>query len=196
MRHHVALILLIVIMAGCTAEPALAPTASPMPTLTSSPIPSTATLTPSPIPPTEPPLPPTVTYTPTPTPQSLLLRRKCGRDYMVNPDMPLQIFYGGWAVNGKDLADQWSTSLVIELTIDGEIVKGALQPPAHLLPYNCTIHSEDIYWLYYMVTIPGLPPGDHYASVKFNTLRVLSDGSGLNYGPGQILENTFKIITR
>ena len=115
---------------------------------------------------------------------------------MVSPDMPLQIFYGGWGVIGKDLADQWSTSLVVDLTIDGEIVKGELQPPAPLLPYNCTTHAEDVYWLYSMVTIPGLSPGEHYVSVKFNALRVLPDGTGLNYGPGQILENTFKIITR
>ena len=115
---------------------------------------------------------------------------------MVNPDMPLQIFYGGWGVIGKELADQWYTSLVIDLTIDGEIVEGKLQPPTHLLPYNCTTSAEDVYWLYYMVTIPGLPPGDHYVSVKFNTLRVLPDGFGLNYGLGQIAENTFKLITR
>ena len=182
-------------MVGCSAEPAVVPTASPAPTLTSSPIPPTATITPSPIPPTDTP-PPTITFTPTPTPQPLLLRRKCGRDYMVDPNMPLQIFYGGWGVFGKDLADQWSTSLVVYLTIDGEIVEGNLQTPAHLLPYNCTSSAENVYWLYYMVTIPGLPPGEHYVSVKFNALRVLPDGAGLNYGPGQIAENTFKIITR
>ena len=115
---------------------------------------------------------------------------------MVSPDMPLQIFYGGWGVHGKDLADQWSTSLVVDIIIDGEIVEGTLQPPTHILPYNCTTHAEDIYWLYSMVTITGLSPGEHYVSVKFNALRVLPDGSGLNFGPGQILENTFKIITR
>lgn len=195
MKHCITLILLFILMAGCSAEPVIFPTASPAPTMTTSPVPPTVTSTPSPILPTETALPPTVTYTSTPAPQPLLLRRKCGRDYIVNPDTPLQIFYGGWGVHGKDLADQWSTSLVIEFTIDGEIVEGTLQPPAHILPHNCTTHPEDIYWLYYMVTIPGLPPGDHYVSVKFNTLRVLSDG-GLNYGPGQILENTFKIITQ
>ena len=195
MKHHIALILLIIVMAGCTAEPAIAPTASPAPTLTSSPVPPTATFTPSPIPSTNTPTP-TITYTPTPASQPLLLRRKCGRDYMVNPDMPLQIFYGGWGVIGKELADQWSTSLVVDLTIDGEIVEGVLQPPTHLLPYNCTTSAEGVYWLYYIVTIPGLSSGDHYVSVKFNTLRVLPDGYGLNFGPGQIAENTFKLLTR
>lgn len=195
MKLCIALLLLIVIVAGCSAELVVIPTASPVPTMTASPVPPTVTTTPTPLPSTNTPTP-TITYTPTPTPQPLLFRRKCGRDYMVNPDTPVQIFYGGWGVRGKDLADQWSTSLVIDLTIDGETVEGALQPPTHLLPYNCTTHPDYIYWLYYMVTIPGLSPGDHHVSVKFNTLRVLPDGSGLNYGPGQFLEQTFKIITR
>ncbi len=52
MKRRTALILLIVLMASCTAEPAIVPTASPVPTMTSSPIPPTATITPSPLPPT------------------------------------------------------------------------------------------------------------------------------------------------
>ena len=50
MKHRISLILLIVLVTGCTAEPAIAPTASPVPTLTSSPIPLTPTITPSPTP--------------------------------------------------------------------------------------------------------------------------------------------------
>jgi branched-chain amino acid transport system substrate-binding protein len=53
MKHHITLILLLVLMAGCTAEPSIVPTTSPAPTQTSSPIPPTATITPSPLPPTE-----------------------------------------------------------------------------------------------------------------------------------------------
>ena len=68
MKHRITLILLIVIMTGCTVEPAIIPTASPTPTLTSSPIPPTATITPSPIPPTETPIP-----SPTPLPGKLVL---------------------------------------------------------------------------------------------------------------------------
>ena len=68
MKHRISLILIIVIMAGCTAEPAIVPTASPAPTITSSPIPPTATITPSPIPPTETPIP-----SPTPLPGKLVL---------------------------------------------------------------------------------------------------------------------------
>lgn len=68
MKHRIKLILLIVLMTGCSAKPAIVPTASPAPTLTSSPIPPTATITPSPIPPTE-----TLTPSPTPLPGKLVL---------------------------------------------------------------------------------------------------------------------------
>ena len=57
MKHRITLILLIVIMAGCSAEPAVVPTASPAPTIISSPIPPTTTFTPTPLPPTETPVP-------------------------------------------------------------------------------------------------------------------------------------------
>jgi len=61
MKHYMALILLVVIVTGCTAGPAIFPATTPTPTMTSSPIPPTITFTPSPIPPTE-------TYIPSPTP--------------------------------------------------------------------------------------------------------------------------------
>lgn len=63
MKHHIALIFLLILMASCTAEPAIVPTASPAPTMTSSPVPPTATITRSPVPPTE-------TVMPSPTPLS------------------------------------------------------------------------------------------------------------------------------
>ncbi len=68
MKHRIALILLIVLVTGCSAEPALVPTASPAPTLAASPVPPTATFTPSPVPPTE-----TLIPSPTPLPGKLVL---------------------------------------------------------------------------------------------------------------------------
>jgi len=58
--------------------------------------------------PTDTPIPtlPSTPATATPIPQPLLLRRKCGRDYIVQADKPVQIFYSGWGVKGKELADQ------------------------------------------------------------------------------------------
>jgi len=149
----------------------------------------TPTITPIP---SDTPVPPT----PTPTPQPLLLRRPCGRDYVVGADTPLQIFYGGWGVRGKELADQWVTALVIDLTIDGETIAGELQPPANDLPYNCkSDRYEDVYWLYSIVIIPGLPAGEHRVSVVFKGLRPLSDGT-ITYGTGKLLENTFRITAK
>ncbi len=112
-------------------------------------------------------------------------------------DRPLQIFYGGWGVVGKELADQWMTALVIDLVIDGETVAGELQTPADDLPYNCkSDRSENLYWLYSMVIIPGLPAGEHNVTVIFSSLRALPDGTGLTFGPGQLLENNFRIMAK
>jgi hypothetical protein len=115
---------------------------------------------------------------------------------MVQPNEPLQIFYGGWGVYGRELADQWSTSLVVDLEIDGEPVTGELQPPVHELPYNCQESGVDVYWLYYTTMIPGLSTGPHSVAVTFSSLRALSDGSGLSFGPGQFVQETFTISGR
>lgn len=190
----VGFLVIILITSGCGPGQLLGPTLTPSPTITLTPLPTqtpTETLTP-----TETPLPPTATFTPTPAPQPVLLRRKCGRDYLVKPNEPIQIFYGGWGVKGKELADQWSTALIVEMTIDGEAVSGELQAPTDTLPYNCTTDVENVYWLYYTVVIPGLTPGEHLVSVKIKSLRKLPDGTGPMFGPGQIVEQNFKLITR
>ena len=88
------------------------------------------------------------------------------------------------------------TALVIDLTIDGETIAGELQPPANDLPYNCkSDRYEDVYWLYSIVIIPGLPAGEHRVSVVFKGLRPLSDGT-ITYGTGKLLENTFRITAK
>jgi hypothetical protein len=126
-------------------------------------------------------------------PQQVLLRRKCGRDYIATADKPLKLFYGGWGVFGKELADQWSTALLVDLTIDGQTVPGELQAPTRRLPLNCTTHAEDVYWLYYVVIIPGLSAGQHDVTVTISSLRKLPDGTGPTFGPGQLLTQNFRI---
>lgn len=202
----IAFVLLTLVLSGCnlTSKSIFSsPTITPVPTLTF--IPPTQTVAPSPSPtqfptktpaPTETAFPATATFTSTPTPQQLLLRRKCGRDYLVRANEPIQIFYGGWGVTGNELAVQWSTSLIVELEIDGQVIPGELQQPTHDLPYNCTSHPEDTYWLYYMVILPGLSEGEHYVTVTISSLRALPDGSGMTYGPGQLLTQNFTITTR
>ena len=82
------------------------------------------------------------------------------------------------------------------MTIDGESIAGELQPPADELPYDCkSERSEDVYWLYSMVILPGLPAGEHRVSVAFNALRAVSDGT-ITYGPGKLLEHTFRITAQ
>jgi hypothetical protein len=182
------------LLSACSPGQFLGPTLTPSPTitLTSSPTPS-PTETPTP---TDTPPPPTATLTSTPVPQTILLRRKCGRDYLIQPNEPIQILYGAWGVIGKELADQWMTSLEVVMTIDGEVISGKLQSPTDTLPYNCTTDPANLFWLYYIANIPGLAPGEHFVSVKFNAFRALPDGTGPTLGPGQILEQNFKLITR
>lgn len=66
MKHFLALILILVLIAGCSPAPTAAPVIPS--TVTSSPVPATATFTPSPLPPTE-----TATPSPTPLPGKLVL---------------------------------------------------------------------------------------------------------------------------
>jgi hypothetical protein len=181
---------LVILEAACGGAP-VPPSPSPSPRPTQEPPTATtkspATVKPSPSP---------KSATETPAPQPILLRRPCGRDYLVRANHALQIFYGGWGVQGESLAGQWATSLVIDLTIDGQPVPGGIQPPTQDLPYNCRPSGEETYWVYYMTVIPGLPPGDHDVSVTFSSLRPLPDGSGPTWGPGELFENTFRITAQ
>jgi branched-chain amino acid transport system substrate-binding protein len=65
MKRRLVLILTLILMAGCSAEPTPAPASPAESAMTSSPVPATATFTPSPLPPTE---------TPTPSPTSFVPR--------------------------------------------------------------------------------------------------------------------------
>ncbi len=182
-------LLLALLIYGCSQVP---------PPVTMTPLPSPSAFPPTPSsPPSATPVPSAtlVPPTPTPSPQPLLLRRPCGKDFAVRANSPLQIFYGGWGVKGKDLADQWATALVVDLTIDGESILGTVQPPAPDLPYNCRPAQEGTYWVYSMITIPGLSTGRHHVREVFSSLRPLSDGT-LSYGTGKLFENTFTIIAQ
>lgn len=86
--------LLALAVAGCgptSAETAPPPTAPP-PSTTASPTPA-PTATETPIPPRA-----TVVPTATPLPKPVRLRRRCGRDYAVRADEPIELLYGGWGV--------------------------------------------------------------------------------------------------
>jgi hypothetical protein len=130
-------------------------------------------------------------------PQTILLRGRCGTDYLVRANEPIFIYYGGWGVQGLDLAKQWKTALTTNLIIDGLQVFGEQQPPSADLPLSCSKDFEGSYWIYYTTTISGLSVGEHEVTVTFNTSRALSDGVGdTNYEPGQIVVDTLKIVAK
>ncbi len=160
-------------------EQTLTPTQTPAPTKTEPPPTATATST----------------LTPTPVPQPLLLRRKCGGDYVARADEAIELFYGGWGVLGLDLAQQWATVLTVDLTIDGLLVEGQQQTPAPDLPLNCQDDADGVYWIYYRVVLSELAPGIHHVTVTFNALQALSDG-WIIYGPGQITKQSFHITVQ
>jgi len=196
MKHPtVKLICLLALAVSSCAAPPPAPTETVTPSPTSLPPTHTPSPTESPKP-TETAPPPTATATPTPAPQPLLLRRSCGRDYVVRAGEAIEIFYGGWGVRGLDLAEQWATALTVDLTIDELTVQGHQEPPAPDLPYNCPKDLEDSYWLYYRAIVPQLAPGTHHVTVTFNALRALPDGYGGTFGPGQIAQQTFQITAQ
>jgi len=181
---------LLLTLCGCGTSPA---TAAPTPVPSETSLPPTASPAPTiTVEPSSTPVPPT----PTVTPLRVLLRRKCGGEYLVTANKPVQIAYGAWAVRGRDLAEQWMTVLSVELTIDGVIVPGELQPVADDLPWNCTADPDDTYWLYFTSILPGLSSGRHPVTVTFHSLRPLPDGSGATFGPGQILKQDFTLDVR
>lgn len=162
----------------------ISPTETPIPTVT--------------VTPTETMLPPTPTATPTstPSPQPLLLRGRCGSEYVVKANYPLEIFYGGWGVIGLDLAQQWTTALIVEITIDQRLFEGEQQPPSPYLPLNCN-PREGMYWVYYRVEIPELSPGAHEVTVKMTATRALPDApTGIIYGPGPLALQKFQITAQ
>ena len=190
------LVLMALLVSACGPGQFLGPTVTASPTVTLTPSPTqTPTETPAP---TDTLIPPTATPSPTrtPEPQTLLLRRRCGRDHVVNANEPLRLLYGGWGVIGRELADEWRTALVAELTIDGEVITGELQPPTTNLPLNCIPIQGNLYWLYYAAVLPGLPPGEHSVRVIISSDRALPDGTGPRFGPGPLLEQTFFITAQ
>jgi hypothetical protein len=130
--------------------------------------------------------------------QSILLRGRCATEYSVKADEPILIYYGGWGVEGLDLAQQWTTALNVSLSIDGSPVYGEQQLPLADLPLTCPDKDfEDSYWIYYTTVIPGLSPGEHDAAIAFSASRALPDKvGGPYYEIGDIVSDAFKIIAQ
>jgi hypothetical protein len=144
-----------------------------------------------------PPAASTTSPTPTQDIQPVLLRWSCESEHTVNANQPILIYYGGWRVKGLDLAQQWTTALDVNITLDGSPISGERHPPAEELPHNCKEDKEDVYWLYSTTTLSQLSPGIHEISVTFNILKGLPDGlGGDNYPLGTFEEFTFKVTAK
>lgn len=169
-----------------TAEP----TETPLPTSTSTPT-ATPTQTAT--------IPPTATNTAPPTatlpPQLVSLRKTCGTSYTVMAGQPVMLLYGGWAVSTLELAQQWTSVLTVDLTIDGKLVKGYQQPPTQNRPFTCGSFTSGLYYLYYIAVIPELTPGQHNVKVTMKANNALSDGAGM-YGPGILSEQSYVITSK
>lgn len=165
-------------------------------TLTAAP---TNTPVPSETPTTTPTVTPTVTETPLPSPtlapQILLLRKVCGITNSVDAGRTIILYYGGWGVAGSELAQKWVNNLVVDLTIDGQMIAGVQHGPSTNLPYNCGPTRSDVVFLYYTAIVPGLAPGNHTAVVTYKALVAMSDGFS-TLGPGVVDTVTFVIVAR
>jgi len=184
------LVVLLAVIAACEAQ-STQPAATPESIATPLTPPELPTLSPTVAPEaTAPRISPAVT----PLSQPMLLRRSCGKDYVLRADTPITLYYGGWPTKTLELAEMWATSLVVDLEIDGQPVPGQPQAPSADLPYNCPKDPENSYWVYYATYLGGLTPGIHQASVTFHALRQLPDGYGdALYGPGELAHQTFSV---
>ncbi len=136
-----------------------------------------------------------ITPTPIPEPQVVLLRgaKECEREQNIIANSPIQLHYGVWGSVGKAYAEGSWDLLDITLTMDGEEIEGEKQPVAADLIKHCGSDVEDIYWMFYIVNIEGIPPGVHYLEVTYYANGVIEDGTGHNYGPGTILTHSYTL---
>lgn len=105
------------------------------------------------------------------------------------------LLYGGWAVLTLELAQQWTSVLTVDLTIDGKLVKGYQQPPTKNNPFTCGAITPGLYYLYYIAVIPELTPGQHNVKFIMKASSALSDGQEV-YGPGLLTEQSFVITSK
>lgn len=134
-----------------------------------------------------------VAPTPTPEPQVILLRgvTGCESEQDIVADNPIQLHYGVWGSVGEAYAEASRDLMDITLTIDGEEIEGEEQPVTTDLVEHCGSDAEDIYWMFYIADIDGLPPGVHHLEVTYYANDVIEDGTGQTHGPGTLFTHSF-----
>jgi serine/threonine protein kinase len=161
--------------------------------------------TPTSAPPTELPLPtstPTPVPTSTPIPQKILLRPSCGETYSVQSNMPLVIYYGGWAARGIDLTQDNVEHLNVEIFMDGNQIQGGIRQsviPMSAVP--CGDVLPDAYWIFNAMEFDALSTGKHSIKVRMFFDIEITDGYDLDidgnfdmHGPGEITPNNYVLI--
>jgi hypothetical protein len=130
---------------------------------------------------------------PTPEPQVILLRgvTGCESEQDIVANSPIQLHYGVWGSVGEAYAEGSWGLMDITLTLDGEEIEGEKQPVTPDLVEHCGSDAEDIYWIFYIANIDGIPPGVHHLEVTYYANDVIEDGTGQTHGPGTLFTHAF-----
>lgn len=126
-------------------------------------------------------------------PQVIMLRgvEGCESEHEVVSDSPIELHYGVWGSMGEEYAEVSWEQIDITLTIDGIEVEGEKQPVAPDLVEHCGSDADNIYWMFYIVDLEGLPAGAHQIEVTYVANDVIDDGSGETHGPGTLFTHVF-----
>jgi serine/threonine protein kinase len=170
-----------------TTEPSLQATSTSVPSHTPSATPTALpTNTPRPTPTRLPTNTPTPSPTLAPQPQYVSLSRRCGDTFTVEAGRPIELTYGGWSTVGAELAEQNADRLRIDLLMNGQPITGHRLPamPVSQLPCPPADPLEGVYGVLRVTTLAGLAPGTYEMVVTYIATEQITDGYDAN-GDGQ-----------
>ncbi len=180
----------LVILSACEQQVTTQTTAPTAAIEASAPNPA-STSTPTAIAPTS--APTAIAPTPTPEPQVILFRGVpgCESEQDIVANSPIQLHYGVWGSVGEAYAEASWDLMDITLTMDGEEMEGEKQPVSPDLVEHCGSDAEDVFWMFYIANIEGIPAGVHVLEVTYYANDVIEDGTGQTHGPGTLFTHSF-----
>jgi len=139
-------------------------------------------------------------------PWRFALWRHCGDTYHVSTQQPLEIEYGFRGAKGEELVEENADHLRVDFTIDGEHMQGIRMPAVDDTNLPCfepyREEYENDYWIYFLIELEPLSPGEHVAEVTLSYDQEITDGFDFDgdgeldfYGPGEIFSRQFTIIS-
>jgi hypothetical protein len=137
-----------------------------------------------------------------PASQIVFLRPRCGTDYTVQPNIPLEIRYGSWLALGEDLAAQNAEHLTVDFVLDGQPIIGVQQlvMPGSEIPCGALMGA---YGVFYIAQVGPLSAGTHTALVTWILDEQVTDGYDTDgdgvpdvYGPGVVFTAEFTILVQ